>query len=262
MQGPVGRDASGPRAAITVLRAASRWRASTSSTPGHASHHVAYLHEETGDAFVGDTAGVRPAFASRGADAAAGHRPRGWRASIDTIAPGARRRSASPISVVPRWAAARPMRLSLVEPRSARGSRTGGFIAGRRPGSRTRPTRRRRGFEQAAPPTSSRWASSATGARRRDMTATGRSCRGWRPGERAGRQLARDRPERRPQHLRGRGARALLVLPGVSYEGGMEMANAIHFSGRAVVWTGRGAGRAYWEKLRDAGLTMAPLERG
>jgi ketol-acid reductoisomerase len=27
-------------------------------TPGHASHHVAYLHEETGRAFVGDVAGV------------------------------------------------------------------------------------------------------------------------------------------------------------------------------------------------------------
>jgi glyoxylase-like metal-dependent hydrolase (beta-lactamase superfamily II) len=28
-------------------------------TPGHASHHVAYLHESSGDAFVGDVAGVR-----------------------------------------------------------------------------------------------------------------------------------------------------------------------------------------------------------
>jgi glyoxylase-like metal-dependent hydrolase (beta-lactamase superfamily II) len=28
-------------------------------TPGHASHHVCYLHEETGTAFVGDMAGVR-----------------------------------------------------------------------------------------------------------------------------------------------------------------------------------------------------------
>jgi glyoxylase-like metal-dependent hydrolase (beta-lactamase superfamily II) len=28
-------------------------------TPGHASHHVAYLHEHTGDAYVGDVAGVR-----------------------------------------------------------------------------------------------------------------------------------------------------------------------------------------------------------
>ena len=29
------------------------------ATPGHASHHVAYLHEEDGWAFVGDTGGVR-----------------------------------------------------------------------------------------------------------------------------------------------------------------------------------------------------------
>ena len=28
-------------------------------TPGHASHHVSYLHEATGDAYVGDMAGVR-----------------------------------------------------------------------------------------------------------------------------------------------------------------------------------------------------------
>ena len=28
-------------------------------TPGHASHHVCYLHEKTGDAYVGDTGGVR-----------------------------------------------------------------------------------------------------------------------------------------------------------------------------------------------------------
>jgi glyoxylase-like metal-dependent hydrolase (beta-lactamase superfamily II) len=28
-------------------------------TPGHASHHVSFLHEETGDAYVGDVAGVR-----------------------------------------------------------------------------------------------------------------------------------------------------------------------------------------------------------
>jgi glyoxylase-like metal-dependent hydrolase (beta-lactamase superfamily II) len=28
-------------------------------TPGHATHHVSYLHEESGDAYVGDVAGVR-----------------------------------------------------------------------------------------------------------------------------------------------------------------------------------------------------------
>jgi glyoxylase-like metal-dependent hydrolase (beta-lactamase superfamily II) len=32
---------------------------SVAYTPGHASHHVAYLHEESGRAFVGDVAGVR-----------------------------------------------------------------------------------------------------------------------------------------------------------------------------------------------------------
>jgi glyoxylase-like metal-dependent hydrolase (beta-lactamase superfamily II) len=29
------------------------------ATPGHASHHVCYLHEDSGDAYVGDVAGVR-----------------------------------------------------------------------------------------------------------------------------------------------------------------------------------------------------------
>jgi glyoxylase-like metal-dependent hydrolase (beta-lactamase superfamily II) len=33
------------------------WR--VAYTPGHASHHVSYLHEATGTAFVGDVAGVR-----------------------------------------------------------------------------------------------------------------------------------------------------------------------------------------------------------
>jgi glyoxylase-like metal-dependent hydrolase (beta-lactamase superfamily II) len=28
-------------------------------TPGHASHHVSYLHEDSGEAYVGDVAGVR-----------------------------------------------------------------------------------------------------------------------------------------------------------------------------------------------------------
>ena len=41
-------------------RAARRSRASAWPTrPGHASHHVSYLHEDTGDAYVGDMAGVR-----------------------------------------------------------------------------------------------------------------------------------------------------------------------------------------------------------
>jgi ATP-dependent Clp protease adaptor protein ClpS len=53
------------------------------------------------------------------------------------------------------------------------------------------------------------------------------------------------------------------VLPAVSYEQGMALANKIHNSGQAIVWTGaREPAELYWEQLREAGLTMAPLERG
>jgi ATP-dependent Clp protease adaptor protein ClpS len=49
-------------------------------------------------------------------------------------------------------------------------------------------------------------------------------------------------------------------LPGVSYEKGMSLANAIHSAGRARVWSGaREQAELYWEQLRDAGLTTAPL---
>jgi ATP-dependent Clp protease adaptor protein ClpS len=53
------------------------------------------------------------------------------------------------------------------------------------------------------------------------------------------------------------------VLPGVTYDQGMAMANKIHNTGRAVVWSGaREPAELYWEQLNDAGLTMAPLEQG
>jgi ATP-dependent Clp protease adaptor protein ClpS len=53
------------------------------------------------------------------------------------------------------------------------------------------------------------------------------------------------------------------VIPGLSYDGGMSMANKIHNSGQAVVWTGpKEPAELYWEQLKGAGLTMAPLERG
>jgi ATP-dependent Clp protease adaptor protein ClpS len=59
-------------------------------------------------------------------------------------------------------------------------------------------------------------------------------------------------------------ARALSsVLPGVTYDRGMSMANTIHSSGQAVVWSGpREPAELYWEQLSGHGLTMAPLERG
>jgi ATP-dependent Clp protease adaptor protein ClpS len=53
------------------------------------------------------------------------------------------------------------------------------------------------------------------------------------------------------------------TIPGVSVPGGYEYANRIHNAGRATVWSGhREPAELYWEQLADAGLTMAPLERG
>ena len=52
------------------------------------------------------------------------------------------------------------------------------------------------------------------------------------------------------------------VLPGVSFEQGLALANRIHHSGRAVVWSGhREQAEHYWSQLAGHGLTMAPLER-
>ena len=53
------------------------------------------------------------------------------------------------------------------------------------------------------------------------------------------------------------------VLPGVSLEQGHSIADTIHNSGQAIVWTGpREPAEHYWEQLSSAGLTMAPLEQG
>ena len=51
------------------------------------------------------------------------------------------------------------------------------------------------------------------------------------------------------------------VLPGVSYDKGMAMANEIHNAGLAVVWSGeQEQAELYWEQLKQYGLTLAPLE--
>ena len=52
------------------------------------------------------------------------------------------------------------------------------------------------------------------------------------------------------------------VIPGLSYDGAMGMANRIHNSGQAIVWSGpKEPAELYWEELSGAGLTMAPLEQ-
>jgi len=49
----------------------------------------------------------------------------------------------------------------------------------------------------------------------------------------------------------------------VSLERGHEIAKVIHTTGRAVVYTGhKEAAEHYWQQLKGAGLTMAPLEQG
>ena len=53
------------------------------------------------------------------------------------------------------------------------------------------------------------------------------------------------------------------VLPGVDYDQGMRLADSIHNSGLAVVWSGQQEqAELYWEQLKGHGLTMAPLEQG
>jgi ATP-dependent Clp protease adaptor protein ClpS len=53
------------------------------------------------------------------------------------------------------------------------------------------------------------------------------------------------------------------VIPGVSLERGHEIADQVHNSGQAIVWSGqREPAEHYWEQLSAAGLTLAPLERG
>jgi ATP-dependent Clp protease adaptor protein ClpS len=52
------------------------------------------------------------------------------------------------------------------------------------------------------------------------------------------------------------------VIPGVTLDRGYQIADRIHNSGQAVVWTGeREPAELYWQQLSDAGLTMAPLEQ-
>ena len=52
------------------------------------------------------------------------------------------------------------------------------------------------------------------------------------------------------------------TIPGVDYDRGMALANRIHNSGQAIVWSGhREAAELYHSQLEANGLTMAPLER-
>ena len=52
-------------------------------------------------------------------------------------------------------------------------------------------------------------------------------------------------------------------IPGVTVDKGYAIADTIHNRGQAIVWSGpKEVAELYWEQLKGAGLTMAPLERG
>jgi ATP-dependent Clp protease adaptor protein ClpS len=52
------------------------------------------------------------------------------------------------------------------------------------------------------------------------------------------------------------------IVPGVSLDQGYAIADKIHNTGQAIVWSGaKEPAEHYWEQLKEAGLTMAPLER-
>jgi ATP-dependent Clp protease adaptor protein ClpS len=52
------------------------------------------------------------------------------------------------------------------------------------------------------------------------------------------------------------------VIPDVTVDSGYRLADRIHSNGQAIVWAGpRELAEHYWEQLKSAGLTMAPLEQ-
>jgi ATP-dependent Clp protease adaptor protein ClpS len=52
-------------------------------------------------------------------------------------------------------------------------------------------------------------------------------------------------------------------IPATTLQRGHQLANAIHVSGQAIVYSGQQeTAEHYWEQLKGAGLTMAPLEQG
>jgi len=53
------------------------------------------------------------------------------------------------------------------------------------------------------------------------------------------------------------------IVPGVTLDQGKAIADKIHNTGQAIVWSGpKEPAELYWEQLNEAGLTMAPLEQG
>ena len=243
-------------------------------TPGHASHHVCYFHDDSGWAFVGDMAGVvvppNPytlaptpppdidveawerslerdrGLGAEGAGADALRRRRGSRPSSSSAS--ARRctsRRGWPASTT-RRASSRPTRATSTS----------------RPA--TAPTRSSRPLRSIS--SGSAWTGGAASQGRypeAPMTETIELPRTGGPGSGLGdnwRVIVRNDDHNTFDHVALTLAR---TIPGVNVQKGYAYADAIHQSGQAMVWSGlKEPAELYWEQLNDAGLTMAPLEQG
>ena len=249
-------------------------------TPGHASHHVCYLHEPTGGAFVGDVAGVRipPSSFTLAPTPPPDIDVEAW----DALArPDRRPGSRTALGAHP----LRPRRPT--SPSSSSASARALHAPGRaapRSTTRTassRPARRSASHERAGddaerdprrPPrrTSSTWASSATAqAERRGYPpidgSRRSSCRASRgPGTGLGgnwRVIVRNDDH---NTFDGVAARARALLPGVSDRPGLRRSpTAIHNSGQAIVWAGtKEPAELYWEQLQRRGAHDGPARAG
>ncbi len=249
-------------------------------TPGHASHHVCYLHD--GTAFVGDVGGVRimpgsltiPPTPPPDIDIEAWQQSlelvRGWRARAagdDAFRDQRRRRRTARRArrAARRLGRARPC------PRRGRIHRDGSrprsrptpdaeTLPGVHPGRATRPAVRRASAGTGASAPNARVDRRYPEPR---MPQTIELPRVGGPGAGAGglwRVVVLNDDFNTFDHVAETLAR---VIPGVTLAQGYRLADRIHHSGCAIVWSGsQEDAEGYWPALDAAGLSMAPLETG
>ena len=240
------------------------------ATPGHANHHVAYLHEESGEAFVGDMAGVRipPSEYTLAPTVPPEFDLDAWLASLETIegwqpraiylthfgreddppAQFARVRdwlerfATHPEGDQDAWYA----RLADGDRRSD-GRRNCGGLQARLAAEHALPGTRALLVEGGAP------VSTETIERPRTQG----------PGDGLGGAWRVIVLNDNHNTFDGVASALARTIPGISLDKGYAIADQIHTSGQAIVWTGqKEPAEHYWEQLKEAGLTMAPLEQG
>ena len=241
-------------------------------TPGHASHHVCYLHEETGDAYVGDVAGVRvpPYEHTLAPTPPPDIDVEAWLDSLHTVA------ALEPALALPDPLRPGDRRGRSPPPRALGADRRGRLGAPRRARSASSPASSSglvedtdpatvEAFEQAAPPDQLYQGLARYWRKRAGMTQTVEKPRVAGPGETG---------------LGGHWRVIVLNDDHNTFEGvatrAVERAARASATTRAWRWptrsttaAGRSSGQGarelaehYWEQLGGRGLTMAPLEQG